>query len=116
MIKTLGYDCQLYDGLFELQQNDAQLATELLDEYEHDEWVDNQLAVYSSMSDFAYYELTEGWYIDMKFNDEPLYHGAPNPLNFIDLDALGKRLYQTGDSRIMHLTEDNRIVTTNIGW
>lgn len=73
------------------------------------------LEYYDTLEDFAYYELTEGWYIDNHL-DEQDYHGAPNPIDYIDLEALGEALITRGDESCIYRTEGDQVVTTDWGW
>ena len=104
-----------YDNFDELKQYNPSLAKELLEQFDNGEWQKNQLFVYESLEDYAYYELTEGWYAD-KHLDQKDYNGAPNPIDFIDLKALGLQLSRTWDESMHYLTRDNWIVETNYGW
>lgn len=104
-----------YDNFDDLQANDPSLSKELLEMFDDGEWKNDQLFVYESLEDYAYYELTEGWYAD-KHLDQKDYNGAPNPMDFIDLKALGLQLSRTWDESCHYLTKDNWVVETSYGW
>lgn len=104
-----------YDNLGELRTAHPDLAQELLEEFGNGEWEEEQLYVYESLEDYAYYELTEGWYAD-KHLDQNDYNGAPDPLDFIDLKALGLQLSHTWDESICYRTENDWVVETDCGW
>mgnify|MGYP005791326477 FL=1 len=104
-----------YDNFDELKQYNPSLAKELLEQFDNGEWQKNQLFVYESVEDFAYYELTEGWYIDNHL-DKQDYNGAPNPIDYIDLEALGEALVESGDESCIYRTEGDQVVTTDWGW
>ena len=115
MQKMEEYASTWYDDLNDLKQDNPSLAEELVEEFGDGEWQENQLFVYERLEDYAYYELTEGWYAD-KHLDQKDYNGAPNPIDFIDLKALGLQLSRTWDESMHYLTRDNWIVETNYGW
>ena len=73
-----------YDNFAELEKDNPSLAKELLEAFDNGKWQKTQLFVYESLEDYAYYELTDGWYAD-KHLDQKDYNGAPNPIDFIDL-------------------------------
>ena len=99
----------------ELEKDNPSLAKELLEMFDEGEWQENELYVYESLADYAYYELTEGWYIDNHL-DKQDYNGAPNPIDYIDLEALGEALVENGDESCIYRTEGDQVVTTDWGW
>lgn len=105
----------LYNSFAELKADKTELAQELLDVFGKGEWQESNLSVYDTLEDFAYYELTEGWYIDKHF-DQQDYNGAPNPIDYIDLESLGEALVQNGDESYIYSTESDQVVTTDWGW
>ena len=64
MQKMEEYASTWYDDLNDLKQDNPSLAEELVEEFGDGEWQENQLFVYEGLEDYAYYELTEGWYAD----------------------------------------------------
>ncbi|MFR0507019.1 hypothetical protein [Limosilactobacillus reuteri] len=105
----------LYNSFEELKVDKPELAQELLDVFGKGEWQESNLSVYDTLEDFAYYELTEGWYIDNHL-DKQDYNGAPNPIDYIDLEALGEALVESGDESCIYRTEGDQVVTTDWGW
>lgn len=105
----------LYNSFEELKADKPELAQELLDVFGKGEWQESNLSVYDTLEDFAYYELTEGWYIDNHF-DKQDYNGAPNPIDYIDLEALGEALVESGDESFTYRTEGDKVITTDWGW
>ena len=66
-----------------LEEADPKLAEELDDKFDaNNDWVEDEIYVYSNRMEWAENELTKGWYSNM-FNVD--FHGAPNPLDFIDM-------------------------------
>ena len=105
----------LYNSFEELKTDKLELAQELLDVFGKGEWQESNLSVYDTFEDYAYYELTEGWYIDNHL-DKQDYNGAPNPIDYIDLEALGEALVKNGDESCIYRTEGDQVVTTDWGW
>ena len=105
----------LYNSFEELKVDKPELAQELLDVFGKGEWQESNLSVYDTLEDFAYYELTEGCYIDNNLVDQD-YNGAPNPIDYIDLEALGEALVESGDESVIYRTEGDKVVTTDWGW
>lgn len=71
---------KIFDNLKQLEKSYPKLSTELLQNFDIGDWVNEQLFIYNSIEDFAKYELSEGWYAD-KFNDTD-YNGAPDPFDY----------------------------------
>lgn len=107
------YNCELYDTFKDLQNSNPKLASELLENIEKGDWINYQLMVYPTYEDFALYELTDGWYIEHNLDSD--YNGAPNPLDYIDLDEFGRELADRSDVSLT-IVIDNVIVQTNYGW
>ena len=107
------YYGQDFDNYQEFAERYPDVAAALLEDVGEGDWQDDQIFVYDSIEDFAEYELTEGWYIDCNFDRD--YRGAPNPLDYIDLKALGEALLDSGDSSVQW-TDGNVVVTTSYGW
>ena len=116
MQKMEEYASTWYDDLNDLKQDNPSLAEELVEEFGDGEWQENQLFVYESLEDYAYYELTDGWYAALGMTGRTDYHGAPDPLVFIDLKALGLQLSRTWDESCHYLTKNNWVVETDEGW
>ena len=90
------------------------LAKELVNEVEDGGWKDNELYFYPTLEDYAMYELHDGWYINYNFNDD--YNGAPNPLDYIDMEKFGKDLIDSGDESATHQFSNDSVITTSYGW
>lgn len=115
MQKMEEYASTWYDDSNDLKQDNPSLAEELVEEFGDGEWQENQLFVYESLEDYAYYELTEGWYANLGL-DKADYNGAPNPLDFIDLKALGNALSRSWDESCHYVSTNGEIVETDYGW
>lgn len=64
----------------------------------------------------AEYELYEGWYASiLNTYHEPDWRGAPNPFDFIDLQALGEALSESWDESA-YWTDGTNVVGTSYGW
>ena len=100
---------------------DSQTANLLLKELGLDEsdigketWMNEQLMVYPNVEEYAIYELIDGRYQNRNLGGS--FNGAPNPIDYIDLDALGVDLVDSGDSTCCQLLPNGKVVTTNYGW
>lgn len=107
------YYGQDFDNYQDFAESYPDVAASLLEEVGEGAWQDEQIFVYDSIEDFAEYELTEGWYADLNLDRD--FRGAPNPLDYIDLKALGDALLESGDSSVQW-TDGNVVVTTSYGW
>lgn len=103
-----------YENFSEFQNDYPEVAAQLLDEVDEGEWMDNELYVYPSLEDYAEYELTEGWYIDLGL-DRMDFRGAPNPMDYIDLKAFGNALWDNWDGSTTWSNGDI-VVDTSYGW
>ena len=118
------YDCNSYKSFDELYKKDKQTAELLLaelglseariDELNELGWTYDYLCVYPTLEDYALYELTDGWYIDCNFDRD--FKGAPNPMDWIDLDGFGQRLIDLGDQNVTLALSNGKVVTTSCGW
>ena len=77
-------------------------------------WETEELTLYNNLAEFAEYELTEGWYVDLGLERD--YHGAPHPLDFIDFDAFGVALADSWDASSHFLGAAGNVITTSYGW
>lgn len=114
MTKVEDYAGTWYDNFEELEKEKPSLAKELLDQFDRGKWQENQLLVCESIEDYAYYELTDGWYANKHFNQEN-YNGAPNPLSFINLKALGLQLTRMWDEGFYYLSKNNLVAENSWG-
>lgn len=103
----------VFDNLNELREKYRAVAESLLAEHGEGQWVNEKLYYYGKLADFAEYELTEGWYMDCNFDRD--FRGAPNPLDYIDLEALGEALSNRWDES-MYWTDGDDVVGTSCGW
>lgn len=103
-----------FDNYLDFANKYPDIASELLDQVGDGDWQYSNIYYYPTLSDFAEYELTEGWYIDLGLSHMD-FRGAPNPIDYIDLDAFGSALTDTGDES-MQWTDGNCVVTTDCGW
>lgn len=117
----MNYKYTDYDNFDELMDCDSQTANLLLKELDLDEsdigketWMNEQLMVYPNVEEYAIYELIDGWYQNHNLGGS--FNGAPNPIDYIDLDALGVDLVATGDSTCCQLLPNGKVVNTNYGW
>ena len=104
-----------YRDFNEFKNSHPTLADELLSEVSEGEWQKEELYYYETLSDLARYELEDGWYSSSGiFNQD--FHGAPNPLDYINLDALGEALSDSWDESMYHRFSDDSVISTNYGW
>ncbi|MCC4370538.1 hypothetical protein LMB49_03885 [Limosilactobacillus reuteri] len=115
MLAIEEYAAKIYNNFEELEAENLELGEELRCNIIPEEWQNDELYVYDSIEDYAYYELTEGWYFDNKLAQSD-YRGAPNLLKFIDLNALGWALTNSWDDSCHYLSEHGQVVTSGYGW
>ena len=101
-----------YNALFEEFE---ELALELLNEKGEGDWQDEEIYWFIDLETLAEYELTGGWYSDLQLEDRD-YNGAPNPLDFIDLEEFGNALERTWDEGINFKASNGSVVQTSCGW
>lgn len=102
-----------YDDFKDLKKYEPELAKELLKNKNKGDWQNGIIYKFECVEDFAYYELTEGWYADIMPQD---FNNAPNPLDYIDLTKLGNALVNTEDESLYFFTSDGEILETECGW
>lgn len=90
---------KIYKNYNELLDENNSLASELLNDKGKGKWQVEEIYSHSDIQTFAEYELTEGWYIDLKIDRD--FNGAPNPLDFIDLEELGMPLLEIGTIHVI---------------
>lgn len=105
---------KIFDNLKQLEKSYPKLSTELLQNFDIGDWVNEQLFIYNSIEDFAKYELSEGWYAD-KFNNTD-YNGAPDPFDYINMTEFGNALKEAWDNSIYFESKTGKIIVTNYGW
>lgn len=106
--------CVTYRNYEELLEENTVAGSELIEEKGDGEWRTNDIYFYEDIESFAEYELVEGWYFDM--NIDRNFNGAPSPLSFIDLKALGTALVNTWDDSCYFLTKNGEVLSTAYGW
>ena len=98
----------------ELFERDEELSKELIEKVGSGEWQENEIYYYEDEEEFAEYELTEGWYADLRLDRD--YNFAPNPLDYIDLSGLGDALVRNWDDSCNFRASTGEILTTSCGW
>ena len=98
----------------ELFERDEELAKELIEKVGSGEWQENEIYYYEDEEEFAEYDLTEGWYADLRLDRD--YNFAPNPLDYIDLSGLGDALVRNWDDSCNFRASTGEILTTSCGW
>ena len=104
---------ELFDNFEEFASEYPELSERLLEAVGEGEWQDGELLLFDDIEDLAEYELYECWYSDIFGNAD--FHGAPNPLNYIDLAEFGEALSNTWDESV-YWTDGEHIVATSYGW
>ncbi|MFT9003087.1 MAG: hypothetical protein ABF991_00085 [Liquorilactobacillus hordei] len=105
---------KIFENFKELEESDKILAQELLKEVGEGEWQQDQLYVHDNLSEFTKHELTDGWYMDNNLDKD--YNGAPDLMNYIDTESLGRDLSERWDISSHFLSEDDSVVETSCGW
>ena len=101
-----------YKNFKELKDNNPELAENLLNMVGQGDWQNYQLVYYDDSSEFAKYEVSDGWYAQLELNEWSSFDGAPNLYDYIDFDNLGEDLLNSVDeSEVINL--DDCIVTIN---
>lgn len=103
------YNSKIYYGEEELKRERPEIHKELgnarfnLEDFE-------QFRVFSTLIDYAEYELEAGWYSHILPTDSSAFRGAPNPLAYIDMLDFGEALTNTWDATCHFLTRDKRVI------
>lgn len=105
---------KIFDNLKQLEKSYPKLSTELLQNFDMGDWVNEQLFIYNNIEDFAKYELHEGWYADKYHATD--YNGAPDPLNYINMTEFGNALKEYWDNSLYFESKTGKIIATNYGW
>lgn len=103
-----------FNNYKELMDFNKGLAEELIDTVGTGEWQDNEMYLYEDLGELAEYELTEGWYANMDIDKD--WNGAPNPMDYIDLNRLGEALSENWDSSVYFEADNGAVLSTNYGW
>lgn len=105
---------KVFDNYNELFNYNERLANELMEDVGEGGWQNEQIYFYESVEDFAEHELTEGWYASLEIDKD--WNGAPNPMEYIDLTALGNALTENWDESSNFKSEQGEILSTGHGW
>lgn len=105
---------KVYRNFKELHEDNIKLAEELLDEVGNGKWENESIMIHEDVEEFAKYELTKGWYIDLDIMRD--WNGAPNPFDYINFIELGHDLMRDWDSSTHHMSSTGEIFVTSHGW
>lgn len=105
-----------YENYNALEEADPKLAEELDDRFNaNNDWVEDEIYVYPNRIEWAENELTNGWYCNIFGNINNMnFRGAPNPLDFIDMERFSQVLIDTADPTTVCECSDGKVV--EIGW
>ena len=104
-----------YENFKDMKNNNPELAEHLLDTVGEGDWQDYQLVCYEDSSEYAKYEVSDGWYAQLELNELSSFDGASNLYDYIDFDSLGEDLLNSADeSMVVEL--DDCIIRTNYGF
>lgn len=101
----------VYENLEELKNADEELANEITNEFEEGSWENEEILVWNDTTEFAEYEVMEGWYTN--FTSGVDFNGAPNLYDYIDYKALGEALSNSWDSSVYSLSNNGQVVGIN---
>lgn len=76
--------------------------------------MDETLYVFPNIHDYCIYELESGWYYNYHLSKGM--NGAPDLLDYIDIDALGRDLLDIGGLKYSRLLPNGKVVTAKYGW
>lgn len=100
---------ECYENYNALEEAEPKLAEELDTKFDtNNDWVEDEIYVYPNRIEWAENELNDGWYGDM-FGDMD-FRGAPNPLDFIDMERFSQVLIDTVDPSTTYECSDGRVV------
>lgn len=105
-----------YENFEELLNDKPKLAKELLDEIGEGEWQNENIQYFVDTEEFAVYEIEEGWYADLGISSESSYDGAPNLMDYIDIDSLGEVLSNSWDESMYFKSSTGEVIKTYYGW
>lgn len=104
-----------YENFKDMKDNNPELADQLLNMVGQGDWQNYQLFCYEDSSEYAQYEVSEGWYSELGLNDCSEFNGAPNLYDYIDFDSLGEDLLSNADESIV-VEIDNCVITSDCGF
>ena len=105
---------KVYKNFKELSEEKENLSQELLQSVGEGDWQEREIIYFNELEDYAYFELTEGWYAEAKLDSD--WKGAPDLLSFIDTYRLGRSLSQLWDTSAYFLSESEEVLTSPYGW
>lgn len=99
-----------YESYNTLKEAEPKLAEELNNRFDiiNNDCEDCEIYVYPNRIEWAENELNDGWYGDMFDNMD--FRGAPNPLDFIDMEKFSQALIDTVDPTTAYKCSDGRVV------
>ena len=101
----------VYENLEELKNTDEELANEITIEFEEGSWENEEIFVWNDTTEFAEYEVMEGWYTN--FTSGVDFNGTPNLYDYIDYEALEEALSNSWDNRVYSLSNNGQVVGIN---
>ena len=101
----------VYENLEELKNTNEELANEITNEFEEGSWENEEILVWNDITEFAVYEVEEGWYTNFVRGVD--FNGAPDLYDYIDYEALGEALSNSWDSSVYILSNNGQVVGIN---
>lgn len=115
------YSCRVFENFSEFMESKYETAMLLLKELGltrkdigKEPWMDDELRVFFSPTDYALYELTDGLYGECDLNRS--FGIYPNPFDYINTEHFGEDLIDVRDKRCCRLLPNGNVVTTSYGW
>ena len=105
---------RIFENFEDLQEREPKLARKLLSDRGRGSWQKEEIYGFSDKESFAEYELEEGWYASMGLG-EGNFRGAPNPMDFINMDKFADALIDSWDEST-NWTDGTVILQTSYGW
>lgn len=101
-----------YENYNALEEAEPNLAEELSREFDFtNDPVEYEFYVYPNRLEWAENELTDGWYCNIFGNlNDMNFRGAPNPLDFINMEKFSQALIDTIDPSTAYECSDGRVV------
>lgn len=112
MINTksyIEYDYETFENFAELKKTFPKLASDMEDSFDDLDELGDSFSVFPTPTDYALYQLQYGWYSEMGFGYTN-FNGAPNPIDWMDLDSFGKRLAETGDPTAVWISSNRKMI------